>query len=71
MILMFFKEYRGWYLLYLLIGIGLLGMFALYRLPFDFILQSLFFTSSLLAIWSVVFFYQLPTQATHTRNKSL
>lgn len=56
MIAKFFKEYRGWYLLYLFIALGLLGMFALYQLPLDFILQSLFFTSSLLAIWTVGLF---------------
>lgn len=56
MILLFFKEYRGWYLLYLLISLSLLGMFALYQLPLDFIFQSLFFTSSLLLIWTIGLF---------------
>ncbi|MBF0777567.1 sensor histidine kinase [Streptococcus cuniculi] len=58
MIAKFMKEYAGWYLLYLLMGIGFLGMFALYHLPFDFILQSLFFTGSLLAIWTVWLFFR-------------
>lgn len=60
----FFKEYRGWYLLYLLICLGLMGMFVLYQLPFDFILQSLFFTSSLLAIWTVGLFVKFQSKQT-------
>lgn len=64
MIIKFFKEHRGWYLLYLLIGIGLVSMFALYQLPLDFILQSLFFTSSLLAIWTVALFFTFQRKQT-------
>ncbi|MGT2800584.1 sensor histidine kinase [Streptococcus marmotae] len=57
MIIKFLKEYAGWYLVYLTIGFSIFVLFLLYQLPFDFLLQSLFFISVLLAIWTVWLFF--------------